>query len=170
MKKRAAIVRNVQKSYCWVGKWPGGWGNLKEKWEKMGESVGKWGRESALLHWRLNGMFIGNSVLLFQQQNSKLWIATLPLPYVVAHRVLAVLAMLCDVERCFSSFKWVRDDRQQEAKCESYDAAVMRQYKWDDVLILWIECISVFVCCCIPRFPKAGYKESLVGDDTPTDG
>ena len=35
---------------------------------------------------------------------------TLPLLYAVACHVLAVPATSCDVERCFSSFKWVRDE------------------------------------------------------------
>ena len=53
---------------------------------------------------------------------------TLPLLYVVARRVLAVPATSCDVERCFSSLKWVRDERQQNMKCESHHAAVMLHY------------------------------------------
>ena len=36
----------------------------------------------------------------------------LPLSYAVARRVLAVPATSCDVERCFSSLKWVRDKRR----------------------------------------------------------
>ena len=36
---------------------------------------------------------------------------TLPLLYAVVCRVLAVPATACDVERCFLSLKWVRDEQ-----------------------------------------------------------
>ena len=53
---------------------------------------------------------------------------TLPLLYAVARRVLAVPATSCDVERCFSSLKWVRDERQRSMKCDTHRAAVMLHY------------------------------------------
>ena len=50
---------------------------------------------------------------------------TLPLLYAAARHVLAVPAMSCDVERCFSSLKWIRDERQRSMKCDTHRAVVM---------------------------------------------
>ena len=51
-----------------------------------------------------------------------------PLLYAVAHHALAVPATSSDVECCFSSLKWVRDERQCRMKCETHRAAVMLHY------------------------------------------
>ena len=53
---------------------------------------------------------------------------TLPLLYAIVRRVLAVPATSCDVEHCFSSLKWVRDERQQDMKEETHRAAVLLHY------------------------------------------
>ena len=82
---------------------------------------------------RLNGTCSGSSL---QLRSQKIYILdwwegmseTLPLLYAVARRALAVPATSCDVERCFSSLKWVRDERQRRMKCETHRAAVMLHY------------------------------------------
>ena len=53
---------------------------------------------------------------------------TLPLLYDVACRTVAVFATLCDVERSFSSLKWVWDQRQRNMQCDSHRGAVLLQY------------------------------------------
>ena len=53
---------------------------------------------------------------------------TLPLLYAIVRRVLAVPATSCDVERCFSSIKWVRDERQQDMKEDTQRAAFLLHY------------------------------------------
>ena len=53
---------------------------------------------------------------------------TLPLLYDVARRALAVPTTSCDMEHCFSSLKWVRDERQHRVKCETHRAAMMLHY------------------------------------------
>ena len=50
---------------------------------------------------------------------------TLPLLYAIVQRVLAVPATSCDFERCFSSLKWICDERQQDMKEETHRAAVL---------------------------------------------
>ena len=42
--------------------------------------------------------------------------------------ILAVPATSCDGERCFSSLKWVRDERQRDMKEAMHRAAVLLHY------------------------------------------
>ena len=49
-----------------------------------------------------------------------------------ALRVLAVPATACDVERCFSSLKWVRKERQSGMKEETHRAACLMH--WNGVV------------------------------------
>ena len=53
---------------------------------------------------------------------------TLPVLSGIAWRVLAVPATSCDVERCFSALKWVRDERQQDMKEDTHRAAVLLHF------------------------------------------
>ena len=53
---------------------------------------------------------------------------TLPMLSGIARRVLAVPATSCDVERCFSALKWVRDERQQDMKEDTHRAAVLLHF------------------------------------------
>ena len=79
---------------------------------------------------------------------------TLPLWYAVARRALAVPATSWDVERCFSSSKWVGDERRRWMKCETHRAAVMLHYNGNSqyfILHLAATCrskvVNVTWCC-----------------------
>ena len=87
----------------------------------------------SLLHFKWSGMLIGSYHRWLQQTDSILdwWEGvspTLPLLSGIARRVLAVPATSCDVERCFSALKWVRDERQQDMKEDTHRAAVLLHF------------------------------------------
>ena len=74
---------------------------------------------------------------------------TLPLLYAVARRALAVPATSCGVERCFSSLKWVRDERQRWMKCETHAAL-----QWQSAIVYFAptcrsNVVNVTWCCCM---------------------
>ena len=53
---------------------------------------------------------------------------TLPLLSAVARRVLAVPATSCDIERAFSSLKWVRKERQKGMSEDAHRLAVLLHF------------------------------------------
>ena len=95
----------------------------EEKRGKMGKNGGKWGKMG--VNGGVNG---GGNGDVDKRNLSHCLPLHLPLLYAVARRVLAVPATSCDVERCFSSLKWVRDERQRSMKCDTHRAAVMLHY------------------------------------------
>ena len=59
------------------------------------------------------------------------WVAiapTLPRMAAIARRVLAVPATGCDVERCFSSLKWVKKERQHGMSEETHATAALLHF------------------------------------------
>ena len=63
--------------------------------------------------------------------------------------------------------EWATDEPQQSMKCESHYTAAMTRYIGVCALTAIKSILSLH--CSMPQFPKAGNKESLAGNDTPTD-